>query len=60
MALTTALENGAELVFALIVAVKERLSVGKNMQSIPDYERGMLLRCLGYLYLSLSIADLAN
>ena len=32
MALTTALEKGAELVFALIVAAKERLSVGKNMQ----------------------------
>jgi hypothetical protein len=33
IALTTALENGAELVFALMVAGKERLSVERNMQS---------------------------
>lgn len=38
IALTTALEKGAEFVFALIVAAKERLSVGKNMQPVPNCE----------------------
>jgi hypothetical protein len=36
MARTTAREKGAELVFALIIAAKERLNVGENMQVLPS------------------------